>query len=147
ESRVDTRTCAGIKLGFREGNWSYSALAVVIHAGAEYEMRDGRVVLRNKPVATRGLNANCNRRLKSVFISAATSGGPVGNRTWTISKKGDEGRYGPSDTGAENRGAGFSYLEERHRSILYSPSHDHDTAIALEAQIDLWSALISRPSC
>ena len=28
-------------------------------------------------------------------------------------RKRDEGRYGPSDTGAENRGAGFSYLEER----------------------------------
>jgi hypothetical protein len=47
----------------------------VTHTSAEYEMRDGRVVRRNKPVATRGLNANCNRRLKSVFISAATSGG------------------------------------------------------------------------
>ena len=38
-------------------------------------MREGRVVRRNKPVATRGLNINCNRRLKSVFISAATAGG------------------------------------------------------------------------
>ena len=38
-------------------------------------MSDGRVVSRNKPVATRGLNANCNRPLKSVFIYAATSGG------------------------------------------------------------------------
>ena len=55
--------------------WSYSGLAVVTHTSAEYEMRDGRVVRRNKPVATRGLNTNCNRRLKSVFISAATSGG------------------------------------------------------------------------
>jgi transposase len=55
--------------------WSYSGLAVVTHTSAEYEMRDGRVVRRNKPVATRGLNANCNRRLKSIFISAATSGG------------------------------------------------------------------------
>jgi hypothetical protein len=35
----------------------------------------GRVVRRNKPVTTRGLNSNCNRRLKSVFISAATAGG------------------------------------------------------------------------
>jgi transposase len=55
--------------------WSYSGLAVVTHTSAEYEMRGGRVVRRNKPVATRGLNANCNRRLKSVFISAATAGG------------------------------------------------------------------------
>jgi transposase len=55
--------------------WSYSGLAVVTHTSAEYEMREGRVVRRNKPVATRGLNVNCNRRLKSVFISAATAGG------------------------------------------------------------------------
>jgi len=55
--------------------WSYSGLAVVTHTSAEYEMREGRVVRRNKPVATRGLNINCNRRLKSVFISAATAGG------------------------------------------------------------------------
>jgi transposase len=55
--------------------WSYSGLAVVTHTNAEYEMREGRVVRRNKPVATRGLNIHCNRRLKSVFISAATAGG------------------------------------------------------------------------
>ena len=55
--------------------WSYSGLAVVTHTSAEYELRAGRVVRRNKPVATRGLNSNCNRRLKSVFISAATAGG------------------------------------------------------------------------
>ena len=29
---------------------------------------------RQKPVATRGLNHNCNRRLKEVFIAAATGG-------------------------------------------------------------------------
>ena len=55
--------------------WSYSGLAVVTHTSAEYELRAGRVVRRNKPVQTRGLNSNCNRRLKSVFISAATAGG------------------------------------------------------------------------
>ena len=55
--------------------WSYSGLAVVTHTSAEYELRAGRVVRRNKPVATRGLNPNCNRRLKSVFVSAATAGG------------------------------------------------------------------------
>ena len=41
---------------------------------AEYEMQSGRVVRRRKPVATRGLNENCNRRLKSEFFSAAASG-------------------------------------------------------------------------
>jgi transposase len=55
--------------------WSYSGLAVVTHTSAEYELRAGHIVRRNKPISTRGLNSNCNRRLKSVFISAATAGG------------------------------------------------------------------------
>jgi hypothetical protein len=41
---------------------------------SEYEIRDGRVVRSRKPLATRGLNRNCNRRLKEVFIGAATGG-------------------------------------------------------------------------
>ena len=32
------------------------------------------VVRSRKPVATRGLNRNCNRRMKDVFIGAATGG-------------------------------------------------------------------------
>jgi transposase len=55
--------------------WSYSGLAVVTHTSAEYELQEGRIRRRSKPVATRGLNRNCNRRLKSVFVSAATGGG------------------------------------------------------------------------
>ena len=47
----------------------------VTHTSAEYEFRAGRVERRSKPVATRGLNRNCNRRLKSVFVSAAVAGG------------------------------------------------------------------------
>ena len=54
--------------------WSYSGLAVVTHNSAEYEFHAGRVLRRSKPVATRGLNRNCNRRLKSIFVSAATAG-------------------------------------------------------------------------
>lgn len=54
--------------------WSYVGLAVVTHMSAEYEMKAGKVVRRRKPVATRGLNHNCNRRLKEVFIAAATGG-------------------------------------------------------------------------
>jgi transposase len=53
--------------------WSYVGLAVVTHMSAEYEMKAGRVVRRRKPMSTRGLNQNCNRRLKQVFITAATS--------------------------------------------------------------------------
>jgi transposase len=54
--------------------WSYVGLAVITHMSSEYEMKAGKVVRRRKPVATRGLNRNCNRRLKDVFISAATGG-------------------------------------------------------------------------
>ena len=54
--------------------WSYVGLAVVTHMSSEYEMKLGKVVRRRKPVATRGLNRDCNRRLKEVFISAATGG-------------------------------------------------------------------------
>ena len=54
--------------------WSYVGLAVVTHMSAEYEMKEGRVVRSRKPIATRGLNRNCNRRMKEVFIGAATGG-------------------------------------------------------------------------
>ena len=55
--------------------WSYSGLAVVTHMSSEYEMKDGHIVRSRKPIATRGLNRNCNRRMKEVFIGAATAGG------------------------------------------------------------------------
>jgi transposase len=54
--------------------WSYIGLAVVTHMSSEYEIREGRVVRSRKPIATRGLNRNCNRRMKDVFIGAATGG-------------------------------------------------------------------------
>jgi transposase len=54
--------------------WSYSGLAVVTHMSSEYEMKEGRVVRSRKPIATRGLNRNCNRTLKDIFIAAATGG-------------------------------------------------------------------------
>ena len=99
--------------------WSYSGLAVVTHTSAEYELRAGRVVRRNKPVATRGLNPNCNRRLKSVFISAATAGGV--SHPWqpyldNLARKGHARGYGAAHIGAENRGPGSGDLEER-RSV------------------------------
>ncbi len=54
--------------------WSYSGLAVVTHMSSEYEMKEGRVVRTRKPIATRGLNRDCNHRMKEVFIGAATAG-------------------------------------------------------------------------
>jgi transposase len=58
----------------RQQLWSYSGLAVVTHMSSEYEIKQGRVMRSRKPIATRGLNRNCNRRLKEVFIGAATGG-------------------------------------------------------------------------
>ena len=49
--------------------WSYSGLAVVTHMSSEYEIKEGRVVRNRKPIATRGLNRNCNRRLKEVSLA------------------------------------------------------------------------------
>ena len=54
--------------------WSYSGLAVVTHMSSEYEIKEGRVVRSRKPITTRGLNRNCNHRMKDVFVGAATGG-------------------------------------------------------------------------
>ena len=53
--------------------WAYSGLAIVTHMSSEYEIKAGRVVRSRKPIATRGLNHG-NRRLKDVFVGAATGG-------------------------------------------------------------------------
>ena len=53
--------------------WAYCGLAVVTKASAEYRVEGGRVKKTAKGAATRGLNGNYNRRLKSVFKSAAQS--------------------------------------------------------------------------
>jgi transposase len=58
----------------RQQLWSYCGLAVVTHMSSEYEIQDGRPIRRRKPIATRGLNRNCNHRMKEVFIGAATAG-------------------------------------------------------------------------
>jgi transposase len=54
--------------------WSYSGLAVVTHSSAEYKIQKGRPVRHRKSVITRGLNRNCNHRMKEIFIGAATGG-------------------------------------------------------------------------
>ena len=54
--------------------WAYSGLAIVTSMSSEYEIKAGRVVRSRKPLSTRGLNRNGNRRLKEVFISAAVGG-------------------------------------------------------------------------
>ena len=52
--------------------WSYLGLAVETRSSADHEVVEGRVRRRQKQVETRGLNEDYNRRLKSVFKSAAT---------------------------------------------------------------------------
>jgi len=58
--------------------WIYSGFAVVTHMSAEYVIQEDRVVRSRKPISTRGLNPHCNRRLKDVFIGAATGGSQTG---------------------------------------------------------------------
>ena|SRR2546423_1152337 len=52
--------------------WSYLGLAVETRSSADHEVVDGRVRRRSRQVETRGLKEDYNRRLKSVFKSAAT---------------------------------------------------------------------------
>jgi transposase len=53
--------------------WKYLGLAVEMRSSSDHEMVDGRVRRRQKQVVeTRGLNEDYNRRLKSVFKSAAS---------------------------------------------------------------------------
>jgi transposase len=51
--------------------WAYCGLAVVTRSSAEYEFVGGKVRKRHRPIATRGLNDNHNRRMKEVFKGAA----------------------------------------------------------------------------
>lgn len=53
--------------------WHYAGLAVVTRSTADHEIEGGRVRKRRKQIIqTRGLNEDYNRRLKSIFKSAAT---------------------------------------------------------------------------
>src|SRR4029450_1122517 len=53
--------------------WHYAGLAVVTRSTADHEIEEGRVRKRRKQIIqTRGLNDDYNRRLKSIFKSAAT---------------------------------------------------------------------------
>jgi len=51
--------------------WNYLGLAVESRTSADHEVVDGRVQKRKKVIQTRGLNEDYNRRLKSIFKSAA----------------------------------------------------------------------------
>jgi transposase len=61
--------------------WAYSGLALDTRISGEYQIVGGQVVRSKKQLNIRGLNANHNHDLKSLFKSAAltasTSGGPL----------------------------------------------------------------------
>jgi transposase len=54
--------------------WAYCGFAVVRRSSADHYFEKGELRKRRKPAPTRGLNRNCNRRLKRVFKAAALSG-------------------------------------------------------------------------
>ena len=61
--------------------WAYAGLAVTQHESGEYVLEGQRVRRARGQVRTRGLNKNGNRRLKSLFKSAAATAswqGPMG---------------------------------------------------------------------
>jgi hypothetical protein len=53
--------------------WGYSGFAVVTYDSAEYAFQEGRVVRRRRQPMTRGLNRNCNRKVKDIFKAAANA--------------------------------------------------------------------------
>jgi transposase len=53
--------------------WAYCGLALETRSSADYQMVNGQVQRRNKPVFIRGLNLNHNHDLKNLFKSAATT--------------------------------------------------------------------------
>ena len=51
--------------------WPYCGLGVVTVSSADFARIDGKTCRTKRPPATRGLNRNCNRKLKAVFKEAA----------------------------------------------------------------------------
>jgi transposase len=58
--------------------WAYLGLAVETRSSADHQLTNGRVSRRKVKIETRGLNEDYNRRLKSVFKSAATHASSCG---------------------------------------------------------------------
>ena len=53
--------------------WAYCGLALETRSSADYQMVNGQLQRRNKPVFIRGLNLNHNHDLKNLFKGAATT--------------------------------------------------------------------------
>jgi transposase len=58
--------------------WTYCGFAVVTRSTSDYWFEKGELRKRRKPMTTRGLNRNYNRRLKKIFKSAAMAGSMKG---------------------------------------------------------------------
>jgi transposase len=54
--------------------WTYCGLAVVTRTSSDYYFDQGQLRRSRRPVVTRGLNQNFNRRLKRIFKQAALTG-------------------------------------------------------------------------
>jgi transposase len=72
--------------------WAYCGLGLETRSSADYQMVDGQLERRKKPVFIRGLNRNHNHDLKNLFKSAATaasgSEGAFGQFYQNLLKKG-----------------------------------------------------------
>ena len=55
--------------------WAYCGLALETRSSADYQMVNGQLQRRSKPVFIRGLNLNHNHDLKNLFKGAATTAG------------------------------------------------------------------------
>jgi len=53
--------------------WAYCGLALETRSSADYQMVNGQIQRRSKPVFIRGLNLNHNHDLKNLFKAAATA--------------------------------------------------------------------------
>ena len=53
--------------------WAYCGLALETRSSADYQMVNGQLERREKPLFIRGLNLNHNHDLKNLFKSAATT--------------------------------------------------------------------------
>jgi transposase len=67
--------------------WKYCGLAVVTHSTSDYEIVDGHKRKSKRQPMTRGLNQDCNKKLKQVFKAAAVDASWRGNPFKTYYEK------------------------------------------------------------
>jgi transposase len=67
---IVAHVCTPFRFRTKRQFWSYCGLAVVTWSSDDWEIDEGKLRRSRRPIATRGLNRNHNRHLKSVFKSA-----------------------------------------------------------------------------